>query len=369
MATDFMNQMFSAQKNMFDAWQNMVMPNRNNTQEKTANAGFMDFASWQDQAMKNFKEMNDWYAAMFTSSSGSPAEIFKKMNQSVEVFNNIGKVWESLNAKAFTPDIEGMQRVFEEWSAQYWKFIEDFYIANMPPPVQKTYRQYADVAESYQTVMKNFFSPWTESSNQFKDLAFNGSSFTHFESFLEMIKLWKENYDKSYSKLLNSPAMGLNRELLEKQYDSMDKAIKFVTSSMQFYGQVFKVSQNTMQKVITDYTEMLKEGTQPKTMEEFHKYWAKEIDKSFDNLYLTDDFSKLMSTVVDSTMELKKEADKLMEEYLALLPLPRKSDMDSLYKTIYTLKKEIKSLKKELEKINAQNKSGPAAANPSTTIK
>lgn len=150
--------------------------------------------------------------------------------------------------------------------------------------------------------------------------------------------------------------MGINRELLEKQYDGIDKTITFMTTYLEFFGQVFKVSQETMLKVITDYTEMLKEGKQPKTMEEFHKYWAKEIDKSFDKIYLTDDFSKLMSTFVDSTMDLKKESDKLMEEYVSILPIPKKSDMDSLYKTVYNLKKEIRTLKKELERLHEQNK-------------
>ena len=129
-----------------------------------------------------------------------------------------------------------------------------------------------------------------------------------------------------------------------------------MTTYMEFFGQVFKVSQETMLKVITDYSEMLKEEKQPKTMEEFNKYWAREIDKSFDKIYLTDDFSKLISTVVDSTMELKKESDKLMEEYMAILPIPKKSDMDSLHKTIYNLKKEVRTLKKELDRLNEQNK-------------
>ncbi len=355
MTTDYMNQFFTAQKNMFDAWQNTFNPNAGEAKaESRSGAGFMDFSSFQQNTMENFKQLTDFYNNMYKNFTGSPAEILQKMNQSMEVYNNLAKVWESLNAKNFTPDMAGVQKVFEQWSSQYWKFIEDHYIAYLPESLQRTYKQFSEVSESYQTVMKNFFTPWTENSGQFNDLFFKTSSINNFDSFIAVVKLWKENYDRSYKKFLNMPSMGINRELLEKQYDGIDKTVTFMTSYMEFFGQVFKVSQETMFKVITDYSEMLKNGTQPKTMEEFNKYWAREIDKSFDKVYLTDDFSKLMSTVVDSTMQLKKESDKLMEEYMAMLPIPKKSDMDSLHKTVYNLKKEIRTLKKELEKLSAQ---------------
>lgn len=357
MTTDYLNQFFTAQKNMFDAWQNVFTTNAGeDKKEAKSTTDFMDFSAFQKNTMENFKKITDFYNNMFKNFTGSPAEIFQKMNQSMEVYNNIYKVWESLNSKTFTPNAEGMQKIFDQWSSQYWKFIEDSYMAYLPEPMQKTYKQFSEMTESYQKVMKNFFVPWTETSDQFNDLIFKMPQMANFDSFITLVKLWKENYDKSYKKLLNMPSMGINRELLEKQYDGIDKTITFMTTYLEFFGQVFKVSQETMLKVITDYTEMLKEGKQPKTMEEFHKYWAKEIDKSFDKIYLTDDFSKLMSTFVDSTMELKKESDKLMEEYVSILPIPKKSDMDSLYKTVYNLKKEIRTLKKELERLNEQNK-------------
>lgn len=356
MATDYLNQFFNAQKNMFEAWQSAFTAKTDAAKaEGKAGPDFMDFSSFQEDAMKNFKNITDFYNNMFKNFTGSPAEILQKMNQSMEMYNNVYKVWENLNPKTFIPNAENIQKVFEEWSSQYWQFIEDNYIANLPEPIQKTYKQFSEMTESYQQVMANFFTPWTEKSGQFSDLAFKMPYMTNFDSFVAVVKLWKENYDKSYKKILNMPSMGINRELLERQYDGIDKTITFITTYIEFFGQVFKVSQETMQKVITDYAEMMKAGNQPKTMEEFHKYWAKEIDKSFDKVYLTDDFSKLMSTVVDSTMEMKKESDKLMEEYLSILPFPKKSDMDSLYKTVYNLKKEIKTLKKELERLNEQS--------------
>ncbi len=357
MTTDYLNQFLTAQKDMFDAWKNTFNPNAGSTRAgDRTESDFMDFSSFQQNTMENFRQIAEFYNKTFKTFTGSPAEILQKMNQAMETYNNISRVWESLNSKNFTPDIDGVQKIFDQWSSEYWKFIEDNYIAHLPDSFQRTYKQFSELTESYQTAMKNFFMPWAENSGQFNELFFRMPGMTSFDSFITVVRLWKENYDRSYKKLLNMPSMGINRESLEKQYDGIDKGITFMMTCMELYGEVFKVTRETMLKVITDYSEMLKDDTQPKTMEEFHKYWAREIDQAFDRIYLTDDFSKLMSTVVDSAMELKKESDKLMEEYISIFPIPRKSDMDSLHKTVYNLKKEIKSLKKELKKLSEQNK-------------
>lgn len=183
MTTDYLNQFFAAQKNMFDAWQNTFAAGAGaNKTETQPGAGFMDFSSFQQNTMDNFKQLTDFYSNMFKNFTGSPAEILQKINQSMEAYNNVAKVWEGLNAKNFTPDMAGVQKIFEQWSSQYWKFIEDNYIAQLPEPLQRTYKQFSEVTESYQTVMRNFFTPWTERSGQLNNMVFTMPSMANFAS-------------------------------------------------------------------------------------------------------------------------------------------------------------------------------------------
>lgn len=97
--------------------------------------------------------------------------------------------------------------------------------------------------------------------------------------------------------------------------------------------------------------EMLKNGTQPKTFKEFYEYWSKENENAYQKLFNTEDFSKLLAEVVDSSMVFKMRCDNLMEEYISFMPIPTKTEINSLYKTVYELKKELKSVKKELKEL------------------
>ena len=94
MTTDYLNQFFTAQKNMFDAWQSVFTTNAGEDKKETkSTTDFMDFSAFQKNTMENFKKITDFYNNMFKNFTGSPAEIFQKMNQSMEFYNNIYKVW------------------------------------------------------------------------------------------------------------------------------------------------------------------------------------------------------------------------------------------------------------------------------------
>ena len=47
-------------------------------------------------------------------------------------------------------------------------------------------------------------------------------------------------------------------------------------------------------------------------------------------------------------MLLKIDLDQVIEESLKWYPIPTNSDMDSLYKTVYELKKEVRTLRKHI---------------------
>ena len=70
MATDYLNQFFTAQKNMFDAWQNTFTPNAGETKaENKSGADFMNFSSFQQNTMENFKQLTDFYNNFFMANS------------------------------------------------------------------------------------------------------------------------------------------------------------------------------------------------------------------------------------------------------------------------------------------------------------
>ena len=98
--------------------------------------------------------------------------------------------------------------------------------------------------------------------------------------------------------------------------------------------------------MVQKYLEMTEEGIQPKTFNEFYTYWSNELEKIFDSYFATPEYTKLLGQLSTAAMEYRIEMQNLLERYLADTPIVTRSEINSLYKTIYDLKKEIKTMKK-----------------------
>ncbi len=337
---NIMNQILDAQKNMINAWQEMMIPKEEEKNDKE-NKNSMNF----------FKDIMDFNNKVLSSfSSSNPYDVYKKMSQGAEVYYNVYKLWEDLTEKSFTPTMDGYNKLYNKWKGKYMDFVNTSFIPYLPEQMKSFVKEPMELYKLYTDFVDKFWGPWFETKGDLKDYMVH-ATFKDPVAYLDFIKLWRDNYEKTFSKFLNSPTMGINREYLERQFESMDAFVKYITILGEFSATILSVTQETIGEVLKNYMEMLKDGTQPKTFKEFYEYWSKEIDKAYDKLFSTDDFSKLIAELTDATMIFKMRLDELMEDYLSFVPVPTKTEMDSLYKTVYELKKELKNTRKELDEL------------------
>jgi predicted nucleic acid-binding Zn-ribbon protein len=103
-----------------------------------------------------------------------------------------------------------------------------------------------------------------------------------------------------------------------------------------------------METIVQGYQRMGEDANQPKTFREFYQYWWTKNEDAYQNLFKTEEFSKLLGQVSEASFEFKKSFDQFLEQQLKLLPIPTKTDLDSLYKTVYELKKQVRAMAKKL---------------------
>jgi len=300
--------------------------------------------------MNYFNEVMAFNSKLFTSYTGDPCEIYRKINQSNGIYESIYEVWKKLKEIGFIPTEDTIKKVYEEWSEQNMEYMKKSYIPYVPEPMKKILEDSIGIMESYKVAANKFWQPWISSQEELKDIFYKGY-FNNPSGYVEYFKLWKDNYDKSFSKFINTPMMGIDREFLEKQSEGFDKFIRFSVLVNEFCANIYNLTQETMKKIFQDYMEMYKEGVAPQTFEQFYKYYTKEMDNAFNKLFFSDEFSKLVGHMLDAMTNFKIESDKLWEEYLSFIPVPKKTEMDSLYKTVYDIKKETRSMKKEIEEL------------------
>ncbi len=173
-------------------------------------------------------------------------------------------------------------------------------------------------------------------------------------AYREFLQGWRETYKATFSKIQDMPIVGILREHLENQEKSIDKYYEYVSVAGDFWGRIFEIASDTTEQVFQDYLEILEEGKELKTYDDFYEYWSSLIVKAYDKLFLSDDFSKVAGGVINAMSDFKAYFDKLLEDYLQLWPIPKNSDMKSLYKTVYDLKKEVRSLRSEMDQLNKE---------------
>ncbi|MCT4620538.1 MAG: hypothetical protein N4A62_14225 [Marinisporobacter sp.] len=348
---DFFGQCFDMQKKVLDVWQDSFLPKeekKESQQEKMINDAVK-------KPMEGFQQWTKAMNEMFTKNmkffgGSSVQESFAKITSSNSFYHSLYSLWEDLMKQTVTNTKKQIDEFFGEWKKEYSKVFADHFVGYFPEPTQGFVKDSIENYEMYTTNMKKFVQPWTENTKEFQKLI-GTNIFENKDVFLNYSKLFKGNYEETFGKFFSMPAMGINREYFEKQTDSIDAFMKYTNTLGEFSGVIFKVGIDTMEKIIKDMKTMVKNENQPKTFKEFYEYWWRKNEEAYTDLFATDEFSKLLSQVVDAGIHFKKNYDGLLEMQLSFLPFPTKTDMNSLYKTIYDLKKTVRNTNKELREL------------------
>jgi class III poly(R)-hydroxyalkanoic acid synthase PhaE subunit len=335
------------QKNMFNIWQENFIPKMNKDDQTEKNT-FSDYTKKHLDLFLQWSDINNDLFANTIKTFGEmnfPQNFTNNMTNSLHVYHELYRFWQDLIEQFKENDPKKIENFYLKWKEEYMKFVSDHFLSYLPQSLQYLYEEPIKTSQMYFNISKKFFDPWFKDANQFQTLL-TQSFWGDKDAFIQYANLWQEDYEKTFGKLLHIPMVGINKEYFEKQMESFDSFIKYIGAMNAFAATMYKVGSDTMQKIIKDYYTILQEGKQPITFKDFYQYWSDTNEEAYKKLFITDEFAKLSSQVIDASLNFKKDCDKLLEYQFKFLPLPTQTDMDSLYKTVYELKKEIKSLKK-----------------------
>ncbi len=335
-----------AQKNMYEAWTKAFKASEED--------GKLKFPFFDPEVF--FKSLEEGNMDIISRMSGTSREVYERMKESNATYYNMYKLWSDATKDALNDNKEKAEEAYKTWKEDFRKNVLENYMAFAPESVRGLSDKLMELGNSYERVMGMLWEPWQESTSLFNDCMVK--AFTMDPSaYREFLEGWRETYKATFAKMRDMPIVGIWREHLETQEDSIDKYYEYVSVASDFWGRIFEIAAETTEQVFQDYLETLEEGKDIKTYDDFYEYWASVLVKSYDKLFLSDDFSKVAGGVVNAMSDFKAYFDKLMEGYLQQWPIPKNSDMESLYKTVYDLKKEVRSLKKEMDDRKKEKKS------------
>lgn len=358
MNNDYFKQMLEMQKTFFDQWQKAIIPDENSEHPMAMamkpffelNQKFFNNPQvGMDEAFhsmyKPFFEMNQKFFQ--TMKNGEAFDIYNKMVGGGEAYLGLFKLWHSLVENTLKPLRVSTQELYEKWEKEMGNQFDSYFMPYIPENFRSYVKNPVGVFKLYREITTSLLEPWLNDFEvDFSKYIKRGPG-ENAIGYIDFVSLWKEDYAQTIGKILNSPALGSNREYIEKQTEFVDTFVQYLTNIGEFSASLYTTSVDTVKKVMNDFTEMAFTDGEPKSFREFYDHWSKEIDKAYDKLFTTGEFSKLMGQYVNATMDFKMKLDGILEDYFKMLPMPTRSEMNSLYKTVDQLKREIRQLKRQ----------------------
>lgn len=134
---------------------------------------------------------------------------------------------------------------------------------------------------------------------------------------------------------------------------TLDDFAVYFAKSTEYQHTMYVTGMAALEKVITTVTEKVNRGENIKEFEEFFDLWVDINEKTYYDLFQSQEFSKMQGDLLETALRLRQHNFKLMELYLYDFPIALRSEMDDLYKTIYELKKKVRSLEKQFGEVAA----------------
>ncbi len=157
-----------------------------------------------------------------------------------------------------------------------------------------------------------------------------------------------ETYQRNFDPMVRAAINGRDGQALEILKELVKRFSGFSQKMNKVQYNTYVTGQKAMEAVVQKAVATFKDGgADAKSYNDFFKSWVEVNEKAFGELFKTEEFSKLQADLMNSSLEIRSEMQKLMEVFMADYPVVARSEMDELYKTIHELKTKVRSMEKD----------------------
>ncbi|MBU0567325.1 hypothetical protein KKC52_04650 [bacterium] len=276
------------------------------------------------------------------AGTDTSAKLFKGADAYMKLYEFWKPVINALQEKGL--DIGSYKDVLD--FSNYREVMDKIFGFSSPGAMQEFYGQASHLMETWGSKGQIFVKPWMDLIQKNIDASLDLASGDP-EASLNISHNIYSAFESTFGKVFKMPAVGKDREETELWLKVLDRYSIFLSKNVEFQHVMYKTGQKAMDEVMEAVAKKIKEGEDITSFDEFFKLWAKVNEKTFLELFKTEEFSKLQGIVLDVSLDARKHFQQLMELYLSDFPVALRSEMDDAYKTIYNLNKNVRALMKK----------------------
>lgn len=264
------------------------------------------------------------------------------------------------------PGMDVYAKVFELWKGledpvsfmqnfhdNYLDLVQEIFGNFIPGGSMPFFEKPQELLDTCVNFYKSVLSPWMQIDPTIMERIATGDRGAYSAFFRE----FNQKYEESFGKMFNMMTMGATREATEDQMKLMSCYIKVLFAAGEMMGLILYSFEDSMKRLVERYQTAVKEGKMLTTFREFYDFWYSITEETLVELLNTDEFSRVFGDFADKYSKFMIAQNKIYERMLAPLPIPTKTDMDSLYRTVYDLRKEVRDLRREVRGMNSVKES------------
>jgi poly[(R)-3-hydroxyalkanoate] polymerase subunit PhaE len=150
---------------------------------------------------------------------------------------------------------------------------------------------------------------------------------------------WTQGLRDPFQNISNNPLLtmipwssytGISPDIA-KNYTAYQEAL------MSYNSKLWETWMDAWANFTSKSPELLQKGAQdPKEM---YREWLSTFKATYDKLFRTEEFSRLLANLLDKSLDMRKASDSLLQEFLKKSNIPTREEIDELQRDIHDLKK------------------------------
>lgn len=302
------------------------------------------FTSWTNAVLNALRDTEP--------GDGSPTRrVLSKTLGGSKAYANLYEMWlplfKAIQDKTLNPD-----SYRDLMDPKKYQEVLDRIFGFDPNAVLESAVQASKFMEAFSGSAQQFMKPWVEASEK------NLKTFPQLmegrpEAYMQTYNTMFNAFDSTFGRIFHIPPVGKDREKVKLLLRSFDDLSVYLAKHTEYQYTIYVTGLAALEKVVMSITERYNKGEEIKTFDEFFDLWLDENEKTYFELFQSEEFSKMQGKMLEASVTMREHNFKLMELYLYDYPIAVRSEMDDLYKTIYELKKKVKDLEKQFREVNA----------------
>ena len=333
-------------------------------EEMMKNAGAMNEFLW-----KSYKEAWDkWMDFSHVADGFHPANSFSGMSfpdtasmmerfmKSMTVYSKLFDFWEECIADTpeNTKDPFAAAAKYAQKSEELLRELSE----NLLKPIMSEdafslLESYSELGNTVSSAFGDFMAPWMDRREEFLECMSRASAGDK-DSYPQYVALMTDAYQESYGKLLRMNGVGIVKDKTALNLQVLDSYVRMMMSYFEMVVNVQNILRDANTELWGKLQEMTADSEKSMTFKEFYDMWIRVNSEAINKFYFTDEFAEFMGEYANNAYDFKKKSDEFLESILSVLPVPTDSEMKSVYKTVYELRKEVHGLKKEISELQQQ---------------